>query len=687
MCAELSPSGTFSRKLCILLVLALTGFFSLAAQAADGKSKKSRTSSGSNLSDHERALHVLNRITFGPRPGDIEKVLAIGVDNWVEQQLQPEKIPNAVLDSKLAPYRTLQMQPRDMLQAFPNGNMITEAAQGKRPLPSDPIQFGLWEVQVTRYKQQQQQQQQQQQSIAATAAPMSPEDAAKKAAADKAAQDAAAQQAKDVAHHIAQVLLSLPREKRMSTLMLLPVSDRLAFSSSLPNDDRDRLVADFSPADREIYYAMGNPTGVVISELQQGKILRAVYSERQLEEVMTDFWFNHFNVYLNKDIDNYLVTSYERDAIRAHALGKFHDLLLATAQSPAMLYYLDNWVSMGPDSIAAGVKPGQPPKPNAANKGLNENYARELMELHTLGVNGGYTQADVTQVARVFTGWTFQQPQQPMAQGQVPGFMFDPKRHEPGPKMVLGHTIKEGGIDEGMQVLDMLSKSPATAKFVCTKLAKRFVSDDPPPALVKEMSATFLSSDGDIRAVLRTMFHSKEFWSPAIYRKKVKTPLEFVASALRATGTDVQNPGVAVQALAKMGMPLYQMAPPTGYSTAADVWMNSDALLDRLNFSLALTSGGQNGLKFDPLRVLTLGLLTRAPKEEIVPVNTAGGSDAAVALIEDALIGGETSKTTNEAIHKEINDPQISAHLSDDPGKALSTIIGLALGSPEFQLR
>jgi len=671
------------------MVIALVALFSLAAQAGDGSTSNPKRTHGSAalLSEHDRALHVLNRLTFGPRPGDIEKVMDAGVDNWLEQQLQPDKIPNPLLDSKLAPYRTLQMQPRDMLQAFPNGNMIREAAEGKRPLPSDPIQYGFWEVLVARYKQQQQQNQQNVAALAA-AIPMSPEEAAKKAAADKAAQDAITQQAKDAAHHIAQMLLTLPKEKRMPALMQLPINDRLAFATNLPNEDRDRLMPDFSAAEREIYYGMnGSPTGVVLSELQQAKVLRAVYSERQLEEVMTDFWFNHFNVYLNKDIDQYLVTSYERDAIRAHALGKFHDLLVAVAKSPAMLYYLDNWVSIGPNSIAAGVKPGQAPKPGTANKGLNENYARELMELHTLGVNGGYTQADVTQVARVFTGWTFQSPQQPPAQGQVVGFMFDPKKHEPGPKEILGHTVKDAGMDEGMQVLEMLSRSPATAKFICTKLARRFVSDDPPPALVKQMSETFLSSDGDIRAVLRAMFHSKEFWSPGVYRKKVKTPLEFVASALRATGTDVQNPGAAVQALGKMGMPLYQMAPPTGYSTAADVWMNSDALLDRLNFSLALTSGGQNGLKFDPLRVLTLGLLTRAPKEEIVPVNTSGGSEAAVALIEDALIGGETSKTTNEAIHKEMNDPQIAAHLSDDPGKALGTIIGLALGSPEFQLR
>ena len=684
MSSAISPSR--KSRVSVLGLMALAVLSSMPGWAGDVKVKVKRShSSAAILSEHDRALHVLNRLAFGPRPGDIEKVMDAGVDNWIEQQLQPDKIANPVLDSKLAPYRTLQMQARDLLQNFPNGNMIREATDGKRPLPSDPIQYGLWEVLVARYRQQQQQNQQNQQNAgaAAGAAAMSPEDAAKKAAADKAAQDAATQQSKDIAHHIAQMLLTIPREKRMAALMQLPVTDRMAFAGNLPNEDRDRLLPEFPPADREIYYAMNNPTGVVVAELQQAKILRAVYSARQLEEVMTDFWYNHFNVFLNKDVDTYLVTGYERDAIRPHALGKFHDLLVATAQSPAMLYYLDNWVSIGPDSIAAGVKPGQPAKPNTPNKGLNENYARELMELHTLGVNGGYTQADVTQVARVFTGWTFQPPQQ----AQSIGFLFDPKKHEPGPKTVLGHTIKEDGMNEGMEVLEMLSRSPATANFVCTKLAKRFVNDDPPAALVKQMAATFLSSDGDIREVLRTMFHSKEFWSPAIYRKKVKTPLEFVASALRATGTDVQNPGAAVQALAKMGMPLYQMAPPTGYSTAAEVWMNSDALLDRLNFSVALTSGGQNGLKFDPLRVLTLGLLTRAPKEEIVPVNTAGGSDAAVVLIEDALIGGETSKSTNEAIHKEINDPQIAAHLSDDPGKALGTIIGLALGSPEFQLR
>jgi uncharacterized protein (DUF1800 family) len=649
-----------------LIALILLMFCLPAAFAADSKNTKSSAKSQA-LSEHDRALHALERLTFGPRPGDIEKVLSTGVDNWIEQQIGPEKISNAYLDDRLGQYRTLRMQPRDLVQAFPNGQLIREAADKKRPLPSDPVQYGLWEVLVAKYNEQQKN----------NAAALPADDAAQKAA--DAAQKAAEQTAKDVAKNVANMLLSLPKPERMPTLMKLPISDRRALVQYAPGDLLGKLMADFSPAEREAYYSMNNPTGVVISELQQAKVLRTIYSERQLEEVMTDFWFNHFNVFLNKDQDQYFVTTYERDVIRPNALGKFRDLLGAVAKSPAMLFYLDNWLSIGPDSQASGTKPGQPPKPGT--RGLNENYGRELLELHTLGVDGGYTQADVTQTARVFTGWTIQ----PLDQGW--GFLFDPKRHEPGPKVLLGKTIAENGINEGMQVLDMLSKSPATAKFISTKLARRFVADDPPPALVRQMAKTFLDTDGNIKEVLRTMFHSKEFWSPDVYRKKVKTPLEFVASAIRATGTQVQNPMPIVQALNKMGMPLYQMQPPTGYSTKAESWMNSDALLERLNFSVSLTGGNLGGINFDPLRVLALGLLARAPKEDIVPVNTSGGSDAAVTLVEDALIGGTLSKNTDAAIRKSLNDPLIGAHLLDDPAKPMATIIGLTLGSPEFQLR
>ena len=276
-----------------------------------------------------------------------------------------------------------------------------------------------------------------------------------------------------------------------------------------------------NPRQRETLLALNNPRQVVDEELVQAKLLRAVYSQRQLQEVMDDFWFNHFNVFIGKGVDRYLLNSYERDVVRPHAMGKFEDLLVATAKSPAMLFYLDNWLSVGPNSdVARGVPirnnygwrrrafgNGRPKQNKAKSSGLNENYGRELMELHTLGVNGGYTQKDVTEVARVFTGWTLDQPR------QGGGFTFEERMHDPGDKMVLGHRIKAKGEKEGVEVLHILAHHPSTAKFVCTKLAVRFVSDDPPPALVGRMAQTFLSKDGDIRQVLKTMLDSPEFWA------------------------------------------------------------------------------------------------------------------------------------------------------------------------------
>src|SRR5258705_688004 len=289
-------------------------------------------------------------------------------------------------------------------------------------------------------------------------------------------------------------------------------------------------------------------------------MLRDVYSERQLEAVMTDFWLNHFNVYIRKNQNEpYMLPAYERDVIRPNALGKFEDLLVATAKRPAMLMYLDNWQSIGPDSQAAknggrSAQYAQNPQVKQAlkDRGLNENYARELMELHTLGVQcevsadrpantldkvcgQGYTPPDVTHVAEVLTGWTIDQP------FRSGGYQFEPRRHEPGTKTVLGNTIGESGENEGLQVLHMLATSPATAKFISTKLAVRFVNDTPPPALVDRMAKAFVASNGDIKTVLRRMFDSPEFWSPEVYRAKIKTPIEFVVSAARATDVDVAN--------------------------------------------------------------------------------------------------------------------------------------------------
>ncbi len=652
------------RRICIIVVALIL------CPAVFGAAKKKTAPPPAALSDRDRALHALNRLTFGPRPGDVEKVLGMGVDAWIEQQLQPDSIPNQQLDARLGPYRTLRMQPKDLIANFPNYFAISQTAEGRRPFPTDPTQFGLMEVFVDKYNEQKRN------NAAAAAAAVQTVSQPQ----DDAARRAAAQKAQEDAGHIADMLMSLPKQNRMSTLLKLPVGDRRLVTTSLREDARDRLLADFNPAEREAWWAMSNPTAVVLNELQQAKVLRAVYSERQLEEVMTDFWYNHFNVFLNKDADQYYATAYERDVIRPHALGKFRDLLIATAHSPAMLFYLDNVASIGPNSQAAGggkrpIKPGQP------LPGLNENYARELMELHTLGVDGGYTQADVTEVARVFTGWTIDHPE------LGGGFLFDPKRHEPGNKTVLGHVIAPAGQDEGQRVLEMLAAHPSTARFISTKLARRFVADDPPASLVNKMAKTFADSDGDIREVLRTMFKSKEFWAPSSYRAKVKTPLEYVISSIRATGTDVQNPMALVGTLARMGMPLYQMAPPTGYAMKAENWINSDALVDRFNYAMTLTSGSIKGVRCDAQRVLALGVLTRIPDLKIPAPYNARGTDAAIALLEDALVGTELSATTTKAIQDQLNDPQVSAHVLDDPGKTLNAVVATIIGSPEFQRR
>src|SRR5262249_19868155 len=300
----------------------------------------------------------------------------------------------------------------------------------------------------------------------------------------------------------------------------------------------------------------------------------------------------------------YMLNAYERDVIRPHALGKFKDLLAATAKSPAMLFYLDNWQSVGPNSELAVYGPQRRmvrrgrfmqfprPQPQAAKNrpgGLNENYAGEIMELHTLGVDGGYTQKDVTELAKVLTGWSIEQPQ------LGGGFRFNERAHEPGSKYILGRKIGEHGEKEGEEMLDVLAHHPSTAKFISRKLAMRFVSDNPPQSLINRMADTFEKKDGDIREVLRTMFHSPEFWSADAYRAQMKTPFEFVTSAVRASGADIHDAMPLVQTLNRMGMQLYGMQPPTGYSMKAEAWVNSAALLNRMNFALSLGSGRLQG--------------------------------------------------------------------------------------------
>lgn len=698
------------------------------------------------LTPREQARQMLNRFTFGARPGDLEAVMKLGTDAWFQQQLDPNSIPDPEVARRLAEYPALNLPPGALLTDFPLPGVLLQVTMGKRAIPSDPIEKGLYEVLLYRYRIQQQEKANAAQPKPAATQPSStqpdmaqpnmaqpnpaPADSSANTApatADSAAMNTPApassmtpqqpgpatapaprspyQPSQPDAAQLARQLLALPRDQRMPALMKLPLQNRMALADNLVDPEKHALLADFTPREREIFAALsGGPDAlrIIDSEFQQAKILRAILSERQLQEVMTDFWFNHFNVFLSKDSDRFYTPSYERDAIRPHALGKFRDLLLATAQHPAMLVYLDNWQSIGPNSLAANRA-----RQHNLDRGLNENYGREVMELHTVGVDAGYTQADVTNLARILTGWTIDQPQ------QGGGFLFDPKRHEPGSKKWFGQTIHEDGYREGVTALTWLARQPQTAHFISLKLAQRFVADDPPPALVDRMAQTFLSSDGDIKQVLLSMVHSPEFFSQTCYRNKVKTPLEFVASAFRATGTNPSNPAALNGTLRNMGQPPYLMQPPTGYPMTEEHWMNSTALIDRLNFSLALTSGHLGNMPFDAPRLIATGLLARPAADtrpphanRELPISasraatsegarapgsdaTPSGSDESISLIEETLLGGPASQKTNDIIRKQLFNPAQppAAATPADPTKTLSTLAAMVLGSPEFQMR
>jgi uncharacterized protein (DUF1800 family) len=659
----------------LLVAAALLAATGLTTQFALGRKKDA---GAMRMDAQKRAIHALNRLTFGPRPGDVERVSQMGVDKWIELQLHPGKIDDSALEARLAPFRTLRMDTKEIVENFPPNQLIKQIADGKASLPRDPTTRAVYEAQLQRYEDQQERKDKD-------------KDKDKEEAAKPADPDAMQRrEERRRANLRTQELLDLPPDERMREILQMSPENRRALAATAKGAKADALLEGMSPQQKETMMALNNPEQVVLNELTQAKIVRAIYSERQLDEVMTDFWFNHFNVFINKGADHYLLTSYERDAIRPHVLGKFEDLLVATAKSPAMLFYLDNWLSVGPDSdIALGIAPhprgdgpnlnNRPQRPRGKNKqasGLNENYGRELMELHTLSVSGGYSQKDVTEVAKVFTGWTLDQP------NKGGDFRFEPRMHEPGDKIVLGHVIKENGEEEGLEVLHLLAHNPRTAHFISQKLAMRFVSDDPPPALVDRMTKTFMKKDGDIREVLRTMFKSPEFWSQETYRAKVKTPLEFVVSAVRASGAEVQDARALVGTLNNMGMMPYGMMPPTGYSMKADVWVNSSALLARMNFALGLAAGKVRGVKIDSAS-LTAGTATGTTAAATIDAQQA------LATLENSLLAGDISKQTHDTISKQLEDPKISQRKLDDPKRPpnIAAITGLILGSPEFQRR
>jgi uncharacterized protein (DUF1800 family) len=536
--------------------------------------------------DDATIVHVLDRTGFGARAEDVARVREIGLDRYLDEQLHPERLSDAEVRARLAGFETLALDSSAIAERY-YAPLLRERRAAKKDAANDP-------------------------PAAADAKPID--------------------------------------ETKIS-----------------------------DPADRARLRELRETGRVVIDELGQQKILRAVYSPRQLEEVLVDFWFNHFNVFAGKGPVRGYLTEYERDAIRPHVLGRFRDLLGAVAKSPAMLFYLDNWQSADPkaaeemsrrlDQVGNGSgargrigrrrleqRMGEKATPEAIAqikqrmpRGLNENYARELMELHTLGVAGGYTQADVVEVARAFTGWTIRGPR------QGGGYAFEDRRHAKGPKTVLGTAIDAGGERDGEAVLDLLAAHPSTATFIATKLARRFVADDPPPALVARAAATFMSSRGDLRAVVRTILTSPEFLSAEARRAKVKTPFEFAVSALRVTRAEIGDASVIVQQVRTLGMPLYFAQPPTGYADTAEAWVNTGALVNRMNFAVDLTANRLRGVSVD-----LAGLVGTTDVEGARTWATAN------------LLRGQASDATSTTLAR---------------GTDLPSVAALSLGSPEFQRR
>jgi len=521
---------------------------------------------GTALSPQDSAFHALNRLAYGPRPGDVPRVAAGGVLRWIDRQLSPDGIN----DDRLA-----QQERQFAILAYDRGDlaaMYTEVRRERRE---------------------------------------------RKRAAGETAEGSDSVGAQHAAPLPKQTPLPTPADP------MIPKSRRLA------------------------------------GEFADLAVVRAALAERQLYEVMVDFWTNHFNVYFAKGADRFLTPDYIEHTIRPRAMGKFEDLLIATAKSPAMLFYLDNW-----ESVAPGASPQSPLSARRRGgqgvrrmpKGINENYARELLELHTLGVDGGYTQHDVIDVARIFTGWSIGRPQ------QGGDFEFHGWAHDRGEKQVLSVRF-EGGrdMDEGIRLLKLLANHPATMHHVSRKLCQRFVNDDPPDGCVDDAVATWQRSSGDIREVLRAIFHGPDFWAVQNVRAKVKTPLEFVVSAARAVAAEPDTSPRLAQVVARLGEPLYLHVAPDGYPEREAAWVNSGALLDRMNAAVALAAGKLPGV--------TVVL------DSIV---SAGDADQLISVVNETILGGTMSENTKQVLRRQL------AGISD-PMQARALAVGLTIGGPEFQ--
>ena len=635
------------------------------ASAADGRTELKP------LTEDQKIIHVLNRLGFGARPGDVEKVKAIGLQKYIDRQLDAASIDDAVAESKVKNLEIFQMSTAEVFAKYPNPGALLRQLEGGRR-----------------------------------------------------AQAAAQDQKKDAA----------------------PASQR----DMVADEQRER-----QKKLQELYREYDlRPARQLVPQIAANRILRAVYSERQLQEVMVDFWQNHFNVFSGKAAVRWYIPSYERDVLRKNALGNFKDLVVGTAQHPAMLFFLDNFESRAPGSQAAAnnrlrrqlqngklnqrqrerikerqgltdeqldARIKQMQTAGQRQRGLNENYARELMELHTLGVDGGYTQKDIVEVARAFTGWTIADPRgyRRAAANEIKGrgdqaiarlqrmagvpddiesgeFYFNERWHDKNAKIVLGQKVEEGGVKDGMKVIDILVKHPSTAKFIARKLAVKFVSDNPSEALVKRVADAFSKSNGDIKTTLRALFNDKEFFAPANYRAKIKTPFELAVSSIRALGANTNGGPSMLAMLNKLGEVPYGYQAPTGYPDTAEDWVNTGALLERLNFAIAVASNRIPGTRVD---LKSFGEKDRA---RIL--------DTAIAQILD----GDVSASTKATLVKQINQPlpEVKAAPAADAMDVADTdapkqpggrgnrqsrllppsgnpevfkVVSLVLGTPEFQ--
>lgn len=595
------------------------------------------------LPNDRQALHVLNRAAFGPRPGDLEAVRRLGVKNWLKQQLDPATVPeNPQLETTLSRLVTLDMPTWELFETTqPQQQMVMSMVAGAS-LPGD-VMTRVMNAPVEERRKVIDSLNPEVRAQALASIPLQyleaiPELRAEADRARQQRQEMLSRQQTEQQRRLRPPLNELFTPDELNLLRHGTDQEKTALIESLGEEKRAQAFRSLGPQGAQLLppdyrrqaTLVANPQQGVVDELVEAKLQRALYSNRQLEEVLVDFWFNHFNVSIalaNKLPLRTMVTSYERDAIRPHVLGRFRDLLLATARHPAMLYYLDNYQSQAPRPellqamSAAGSLLRLP--------GINENYARELMELHTLGVDGGYTQQDVVNVARAFSGWSIYDF------SRIAEFQFNPANHDRNEKVILGEVFPRGvGEAEGVRVIDILARHPSTARFISRKLAQRFVADEPPPALVERMAATFTKTDGDLRAVMETLLFSKEFLSEGAWRAKVKSPLEMVVGSLRAVNAEVTEATAVAQRIADLGQPLYGKAEPTGYPNTGESWTNSVALLGRMNFAAALFEDKIPGVKADPGAIAS-GDMRRAMQA----LTGVAASPEAIAAVEKGAAG------------------------------------------------